>query len=126
MVAGSQAEAAGIQRGDILCYAGTNGEEEIMYNEFLALAASAERPLVFDVRRVESKAAKSDAGSKPAAKSTGSSSAEAYARKQAVIAAAEARDKAHKAKTKPIAKGKDTSTLLKSRPTPLPSQQGSQ
>jgi hypothetical protein len=112
VVKGGQAEAAGIQRGDILCYAGSNGEEEIMYDQFLALAASDQRPLVFDVRRVES-TVKKDADT----------SAESYSRKQAVIAAAEAREKAHKQKTKPIAKGKESNLLRK--PTPLPTQQGS-
>jgi hypothetical protein len=114
VVTGSQAEAAGIQRGDILCRAGTNGEEEMIYSEFLALAASVERPLVFDVRRIESNANKDSE----------QTSAESYARKQAVIAAAEAREKAHKVKTKPISKAKE-SNLLRKPAAPLPTQQGS-
>jgi hypothetical protein len=113
VVKGSQAEKAGIQRGDILCYAGTNGEEEIMYEQFLSLAAAPDRPLVFDVRRVESKTASS----------SNASSADAYARKQAMIAAAEARENAHKQKMKPIPKGKD-STAYKTKPVVPHTQQG--
>lgn len=45
VVPGSQAEAAGLQRGDVLCYAGTNGQEEIMYDIFLQLARSEQRPI---------------------------------------------------------------------------------
>ena len=45
VIEGSQAEAAGIQRGDALCYAGSNGQEEIMYDLFLELAKSNQRPL---------------------------------------------------------------------------------
>lgn len=45
VVPGSQAEAAGLQRGDILCFAGSNGQEEIMYDMFLQLAQSGQRPL---------------------------------------------------------------------------------
>lgn len=45
VVPGSQAEAAGVQRGDILCFAGSNGQEEIMYDMFLELAQGGQRPL---------------------------------------------------------------------------------
>lgn len=45
VIPGSQAEAAGLQRGDILCFAGSNGQEEIMYDMFLQLAQSGQRPL---------------------------------------------------------------------------------
>mmetsp|Transcript_4144 Transcript_4144/g.11405 ORF Transcript_4144/g.11405 Transcript_4144/m.11405 type:complete len:422 (-) Transcript_4144:1264-2529(-) len=94
----SQAESAGIQRGDILCSPGSNGAEEILYNEFLSVAASDHRPLVFDVRRIDAvKASSRLSGTRP-------STADAYARKQAVIAAAEARDRANKKKSKPISK----------------------
>jgi hypothetical protein len=112
VVEGGQAEAAGIERGDILCYAGTNGEKEIMYDQFLALAASDQRPLVFDVRRIESTVKKDE-----------DTTAESFSRKQAVIAAAEARERAHKQKIKPIPKGKESNLLRK--PTPLPTHQGS-
>ena len=94
VVPGSQAERAGIQRGDILCFAGSNGTEEIMYDMFIELAKSNQRPLCFEVRRIKTK-------------STGTvnqKSADNFARKQAVIAAAEAREKAHKKKQKPIPK----------------------
>ena len=116
VVGGSQAAEAGIQRGDILCYADTNGEQEFLYEDFLKLAASTQRPLVFDVRRVESKST--------APSTSNTSSADAYARKQAMIAAAEAREKAHKQKMKPIPKGKETS-FAKQRPVVPSSQQGS-
>lgn len=95
VVPGTQAERAGLQRGDILCFAGTNGDEEIMYDMFVELAASNQRPLTFDIRRVETKSA---------ATTGTNSSAEAYARKQAVIAAAEAREKAAKKWDKPMPK----------------------
>jgi hypothetical protein len=45
VVEGSQAEVAGMQRGDILCFAGSNGQEEMMYDMFLELAKSPQRPL---------------------------------------------------------------------------------
>mmetsp|Transcript_21943 Transcript_21943/g.50642 ORF Transcript_21943/g.50642 Transcript_21943/m.50642 type:complete len:406 (+) Transcript_21943:1-1218(+) len=92
VVPGSQAQAAGLQRGDILCYGGTNGEAEISYKHFLQMAQSTERPLCLDIRRVDTKAAVPDS----------SRSAEAYSRKQAVIAAAEARERKNKAITKPL------------------------
>ncbi|GAX18331.1 hypothetical protein FisN_23Hh225 [Fistulifera solaris] len=95
VVEGSQAEKAGIQRGDVLCFAGTSGKEEIMYDEFLSLARSSQRPLAFDVRRIKTKNAPKDSEQM---------SADSYARKQAMIAAAEAREKAHKKMMKPIRK----------------------
>jgi len=97
VVENSQAHAAGLQRGDVLCHAGTDGQHEIMYNEFIAMASSEHRPLEFDIRRIQTKAAAGGG-------SAGSRSAEAYARKQAVIAAAEKRERAHKQKSKPVAK----------------------
>lgn len=45
VVPGSQAEEAGLKRGDILCFAGSNGQEEIMYDMFLELAKSETRPI---------------------------------------------------------------------------------
>ncbi|CAB9530589.1 expressed unknown protein [Seminavis robusta] len=95
VVPGSQADVAGLMRGDILCFAGSEGKSEIMYDDFLAMATSGQRPVVFDVRRITTKA-----GNNTAAKT-----ADSFARKQAVIAAAEAREKAHKSKTKPVPKG---------------------
>ena len=95
VVPGSQAERAGLQRGDILCFAGSNGDVEIMYDMFVELAASNQRPLTFDIRRIETTST-ATAGK--------NASAEAFARKQAVIAAAEAREKAAKKLDKPMAK----------------------
>lgn len=77
----------------------------------MAMAASEHRPLVFDVLRIQTKAAKNSAGAAGAGEATSGisnknmnrqQSADAYARQQAVIAAAEARDKAHKAKQRPL------------------------
>ena len=52
IIADSQAAAAGLERGDVLCFAGSAGSEEILYDMFLELAASTQRPLCFEVRRV--------------------------------------------------------------------------
>ena len=97
----TQAAAAELQRGDVICVADTHGEVEMLYDDFLKMAASDVRPLVFDIRRIDGVGAVAAAGGSAG----GSSTADAYAKRQAVIAAAEARDKAHKKKTKPIAKG---------------------
>ena len=45
VVKGSQADVAGMQRGDILCYADSNGQSEMMFDVFLQLAKSTERPI---------------------------------------------------------------------------------
>ena len=106
VVAGSQAEAAGLERGDVLCFANTNGQDEIPYDMFLKLAKAEERPIYLEARRFHgpksssSSAAAADAGGRSG--STGSRSADAEARRKAMVAAAEARDKAHKAKSKPL------------------------
>jgi hypothetical protein len=112
----SQSHRAGIQRGDVVCFAGTDGKEEVQYGDFLKLAKLKDRPLCFDVRRVRTTASSASTsaasassggggaggGKTPAANSK--QSAEAFARKQAMIAAAEARDRAHKAKLRPISR----------------------
>eukprot|EP00538_Stauroneis_constricta_P004712 CAMPEP_0119560702 /NCGR_PEP_ID=MMETSP1352-20130426/15674_1 /TAXON_ID=265584 /ORGANISM="Stauroneis constricta, Strain CCMP1120" /LENGTH=446 /DNA_ID=CAMNT_0007608751 /DNA_START=70 /DNA_END=1410 /DNA_ORIENTATION=- len=121
VVEGSQAERAGLQRGDIICFAGSNGQEEIMYTMVLELASSNQRPLQFDIRRIKRVGGAASAGSaggdvaaaaaaankdgKLGAKTKGGMSAEDHHRKQAMIAAAEAREKAHKAKQKPVSRG---------------------
>mmetsp|Transcript_22971 Transcript_22971/g.63938 ORF Transcript_22971/g.63938 Transcript_22971/m.63938 type:complete len:406 (-) Transcript_22971:1-1218(-) len=87
---GSQAEKAGLIRGDILCFQGSNGQEEVPYALFLELARANQRPVCFEIRRVKTKATEGK----------GTRSAEAYARQQAVIAAAEKRERAAKALTK--------------------------
>ena len=123
---GSQAEKAGVLRGDVVCFAGSEGSEEVDYKLFLEMAKAAQRPLCFELRRVggsTTRVAGSGSNARPAAASSPASvastpsrhssaattkqSAEAYARKQAVVAAAEARDKANKAKLKPISRTKD-------------------
>mmetsp|Transcript_21276 Transcript_21276/g.61039 ORF Transcript_21276/g.61039 Transcript_21276/m.61039 type:complete len:465 (-) Transcript_21276:194-1588(-) len=108
----TQAAAAQLQRGDVICVADTGGEVEMLYEDFLKMAASDVRPLIFDIRRIDGVGVGAAAATAGAIGSgggtgtgTGSSTADAYAKRQAVIAAAEARDKAHKKKTKPIAKG---------------------
>jgi hypothetical protein len=45
IVPGSQAEAAGLQRGDVLCFAGSNGQNEMPYDIFLEIAKSPQRPI---------------------------------------------------------------------------------
>ena len=45
VVEGSQAEAAGLVRGDVLCVAGSNGQDEMPYAVFLDLARSPQRPI---------------------------------------------------------------------------------
>jgi len=45
VVEGSQAEAAGLQRGDVLCFAGSDGQEEMPYSMFLEIAKSKQRPI---------------------------------------------------------------------------------
>lgn len=45
VVPGGQAEKAGMIRGDILCFAGSNGQDEIMYDMFLDMAKSNQRPI---------------------------------------------------------------------------------
>lgn len=98
----SQADRAGIKRGDILCFSGSNGKEEILHSMFVELAkASDQRPLCFEVRRIETNATKAAT----AASTATSMTAEAYARKQAMVAAAESREKKFKQATKPVKTG---------------------
>uniref|UniRef100_A0A6S8X1G7 PDZ domain-containing protein n=1 Tax=Chaetoceros debilis TaxID=122233 RepID=A0A6S8X1G7_9STRA len=97
VVGGSAAELAGLQRGDIVCFPHTEGAREMEYRRFLDMAKSTVRPMVFDVRRVEINVASS----------SNQGRADTYARKQAVIAAAEARDKKNKIQKKPIGKSRE-------------------
>jgi len=101
VVPGSQAEAAGLRRGDVLCFAGSNGQEEMPYNMFLEIVKSPQRPIHLEARRFEQSSARGGGGS-----------ADAEARRRAMIAAAEAREKKHKRQTKTI-KYVTKSTLLK-------------
>jgi hypothetical protein len=105
----SLAESAGLQRGDVVCYTGCNGEREYKYQDFLKLVKSNARPLVFDVRRTIGLAVGTGTGTGTGTISTKAGTqtrADADARRQAVIAAAEQRNSQHKAKTKPIPKFK--------------------
>ena len=45
IVSGSQAEAAGFQRGDVICFACSQGQNEISYDTFLQIAKSPRRPI---------------------------------------------------------------------------------
>ncbi len=45
VVQGSQADLAGLKRGDVLCFAGSNGQNEMPYSMFLEMAKSKQRPL---------------------------------------------------------------------------------
>jgi len=102
VITDSQADRAGLQRGDIVCHSG--GQEEYPYKQFVALAKSGRRPLQFDVRRIESSVLNRNN------QSTKKVSADAQLRKQAVIAAAEAREAKFKAKTAPKPKAVPKST----------------
>ncbi|KAL7579865.1 hypothetical protein ACA910_004876 [Epithemia clementina (nom. ined.)] len=116
VVPGSQAERAGLERGDILCFQGSNGQEEITYDLFLSLAKADQRPLCFEIRRITTKSGK---GATTLAPEDGKNrSAESYARQQAVIAAAEKREREAKARNKKS--NKDTKNNL---PTLLSAQE---
>lgn len=93
---GSTASKAGLKRGDVICHSQTNGTKEMAYRQFLDMAKSDSRPLIFDVRRVESGVGHGSG--------SGGMRADSYAKRQAVIAAAMARDKENKQKKKPISK----------------------
>ena len=86
----SQADEAGLKRGDIICH--HDSDVEYSYNEFLKMAKSGLRPLRFNVLRMESSLV------------AGGGSADAMHRKQAMIAAAEAREAKNRAYVKPIPK----------------------
>jgi len=104
---GTQASVAGLERGDILCLEGTDGEEEMTYDMFLDMAKNPHRPLVFDVRRITTKTTISMPEQK-GWRGGGGASAEAYSRKQAMVAAAEAREKVAKKRERGMTKKKAT------------------
>ncbi|KAL7486782.1 hypothetical protein ACHAW6_012383 [Cyclotella cf. meneghiniana] len=87
VVPNSQADVAGLLRGDVIC---RSDDRDFSYHEFLKLAQSGQRPLRFQVRRVESSSSSS-------LLREGNGSVDALHRKQAVIAAAEAREAKNKA-----------------------------
>lgn len=104
---GGVAESIGLQRGDVICHPGTNGMNEMKYHDFLSLAKSNDaRPLIFDVRRMVSMPHSSNSNLR----------ADADARRQAVIAAAEQRDSKNKAKRKPIPKRKGGKSVAELTP----------
>eukprot|EP00956_Cyclotella_meneghiniana_P005626 scaffold7237_cov72-Cyclotella_meneghiniana.AAC.9 len=100
VVPNSQAELAGLKRGDIICRR-DDSDIEYSYNEFLKVAKSGTRPLAFNIRRMESTTLRDNGGG----------SADAMHRKQAMIAAAEAREAKNKALIKPVPKIKEVDRL---------------
>jgi len=118
VVPGSQAEAAGLQRGDVLCFAGSQGQNEVQFDMFLQIAASTQRPIHLEARRFQESKKKSSssvmasAASASASSGGGGGSADAEARRKAMIDAAVAREKAHKKKTKTIKYVTKSTTLL--------------
>lgn len=96
VVPNTQASRANLQRGDIICYANSQGTAEMEFEMFLELAKSNLRPLEFEIRRVPTTKTTQQ---RPTQQQT---SADAYAKKQAVIAAAERRNKQHQKTLKPI------------------------
>jgi hypothetical protein len=50
--AGGQAEKAGILIGDVICFAGSNGTEEIPFDLMKQAANSSRRPISFELRRL--------------------------------------------------------------------------
>mmetsp|Transcript_33564 Transcript_33564/g.37690 ORF Transcript_33564/g.37690 Transcript_33564/m.37690 type:complete len:442 (-) Transcript_33564:339-1664(-) len=106
VVPGSQAEAAGLRRGDVLCFSGSEGQHEVQFDMFLQIAASTQRPIHLEARRFQ------ESTKKAAASTGGSGSADAEARRKAMIEAAVAREKAHNKKTKKIKYVTKSTTLL--------------
>lgn len=106
VIPGGVAEGVGLVRGDIICHPNTNGNDEIKYKVFLEMIKSNTRPLQFEVRRVETPSLSSN---------TDGLRADAYARKQAMIAAAEARDKQNKFTKKPVRSGKELTSEQKQK-----------
>jgi len=106
VVPGSQAEAAGLKRGDVICFSGSEGQNEVQFDMFLQIAASTQRPIHLEARRFQ------ESTKKAAASTGGSGSADAEARRKAMIEAAVAREKAHNKKTKKIKYVTKSTTLL--------------
>ncbi|KAL3789403.1 hypothetical protein HJC23_001951 [Cyclotella cryptica] len=102
VVPNSQADVAGLRRGDVLCRA--DDDAEFSYHDFLKLAKSNVRPLRFKVRRMDS----SSSSSSSLSLQDGKGSVDALQRKQAVIAAAEAREARNKALWKKSASSTET------------------
>jgi len=83
----SPAERAGLSRGDVVCFVGSYGKEEMLFDQFIAQVQNlGNRPFVFEVRRVTSSQTTSSAN-------FDNISANEYVRRQNVIAAAEQREK---------------------------------
>jgi hypothetical protein len=106
VIPGGVAEGVGLVRGDIICHPNTNGTDESKYKVVLEMIKSNTRPLQFEVRRVETPSLSSN---------TDGLRADAYARKQAMIAAAEARDKQNKFTKKPVRSGKELTSEQKQK-----------
>ncbi|GMH54319.1 hypothetical protein TL16_g01645 [Triparma laevis f. inornata] len=87
------ANEAGITRGDVVCWSGTEGEEA-PFLEFMAIVKEGSRPLEIDIKRLQITAPSVSGGASAAAES----------RRLAVIAAADARAKKSQRQQKPIPK----------------------
>lgn len=105
VIENSQASRAGLRRGDIICFPHSNGAEEMLFDQFMAIAKSDRRPFKFDIRRVATTAGAGMVGRGGPNHNNRipnkRSSAEDYAKKQAMMRALDAREKAHKKKTAP-------------------------
>lgn len=53
VVPNSQGEAAGLRRVDIVCHAELNGEHEFIHDQLVKIAASEQRLLEFNIRRID-------------------------------------------------------------------------
>jgi len=96
---GGMAERVGLQRGDIICWSESEGEE-CPFNEFMDVVSGGVRPLTIDVKRIKLGKGISIIGSA----NVTDTSATAETRRAAVIAAAQNRANAEKKKQKPLSK----------------------
>ena len=94
VIPNSPGDDAGFMRGDVICFPGSQGAEEMNYDQFVIMLKERNmHALHFEVKRVVESSA--DAGR----------SADAFVKRQAMIAAAEERNKKNKPKT--VMKQKD-------------------
>jgi len=96
VIPGSPGDEAGFMRGDVICFPGSQGAEEMNYDQFVIMLKERNmHALHFEVKRVVESSA--DAGR----------SADAFVKRQAMIAAAEERNKKNKPKPTPKQKEKE-------------------
>lgn len=100
VIRNSAGDKAGFIRGDVICFPGSDGMEEMHYDQFIVMLKERNmHSLHFEVRRVVEKNSKASNNNNANANSS-NMSADAYVKRQAVIAAAEKRKK--KNNPKPI------------------------